>query len=69
MNRGQNMDELLTTREAARLFKVSESTIRRWRRKGVLPAVRIGTGKLKNRSVRFRLEDLRQIIQDLMAED
>jgi excisionase family DNA binding protein len=55
------MENLLTSRQAADYFQVSESTIRRWKRAGRLPYVRYGTGKGKNRTVRYRLTDLRAI--------
>lgn len=56
--------ELLTSKEAAGFLRVSESTIRRWRRENKLPYVRIGSGNGKNKTVRFRLEDLRRTIED-----
>ena len=57
------MKELLTTKEAAKFYSVSESTIRRWRRAGRLPYVRMGKGK--NGAIRYRLEDLRRIAAEL----
>jgi len=62
------VSELLTTQEAAAYLQVSPRTIRRWRQKHVLPYVRIGTGKTKHRSVRFRLEDLRRVLDQLTIE-
>ena len=62
------MSKLLTTNEAAEFLRVSERTIRRWRQNHVLPYLRIGTGKGKNKTVRYRLEDLRQLAEDLAAE-
>ena len=62
------MNELLTTQEAAAYLRVSPRTIRRWRQNHVLPYVRIGTGKTKHRSIRFRLEDLRRVLEELKSE-
>ena len=58
--------ELMTTKETAGFFQVSERTIRRWRHKRLLPCVLIGTGKRK--TVRFRLEDLRRVAADSASE-
>lgn len=35
-------DELLTTKEVADLFKVSQLTVRRWCATGVLPSIKLG---------------------------
>lgn len=37
-------DELLATSEAARLLRVSETTVRRWMDNGKLPVVRTASG-------------------------
>lgn len=39
---GQSFPELMTLSEAAKRLRVSETTIRRWKRDGVLPTERIG---------------------------
>jgi excisionase family DNA binding protein len=39
--------ELLSVSDAARLFKVSEGTIRRWVHLGKLPALQIGGGVIR----------------------
>jgi excisionase family DNA binding protein len=51
--------ELLTTSEAAKLLRVSQSTIDRWIRLGQLRAVKLPSG-------RFRIlrEDVEKLIQD-----
>ena len=59
--------ELLTTKQAAALLKVNERTIRRWRGK-CLPFVRIGLGTGKNKTIRYRVEDLRRIAEESAAE-
>jgi len=45
--------------EVARLFGVSASTVTRWARTGVLPAVRTPGGHY-----RFRSEDIRKVVAD-----
>ena len=45
-------EQLLTTAELAAWLKVSERTLRRWRKTGRITAVEIG------RTVRFRLSEL-----------
>ena len=56
--------ELLTTKEAAAYFRVHPSTIRRWKKEGHLPYVRLGTGKGRNRTIRYRLMDLRAVTEE-----
>lgn len=53
------MDQLLNVREAARLLKVSQMTIRRWTNAGLLPCYRIGP----KRERRFRLRDLEEYLR------
>ena len=56
-NRSPRLPEnLLRFRDVVRQTKASDSTVRRWRRDGVLPAVTIGG------TVRFRQEDLDALI-------
>jgi len=50
-------DRLLKASEAAKLLGLSISTIRAWRFRRILPAVQVG------RSVRFRLSDLKRIME------
>lgn len=47
-------DKLLTTREAARLLRASEASLRRWADAGLLPAGRVG----RRRARRFKEDDL-----------
>jgi excisionase family DNA binding protein len=47
-------DKLLTTREAARLLRASEASLRRWADAGLLPASRLG----RRRARRFKEDDL-----------
>jgi len=53
--------EYLTVAGAAAILNVSESTIRRWIREGVVPAYRVG-----RRSVRLKREDLNQQVTPLV---
>jgi excisionase family DNA binding protein len=43
-------DELKTTREAAHLLRVSESTVWRWITRGILPSYRVGPKRVYVRS-------------------
>ncbi|NQU47216.1 MAG: helix-turn-helix domain-containing protein [Planctomycetes bacterium] len=56
------MSGLLTSKQAAEFFQVSERTIRRWRQQNLLPCVLIGKGRRK--TVRFRIEDLRRVASE-----
>ena len=51
-------DEYLTAPEAARLLKVSPTTVWRWIKAGRLPALRVG-----ERSVRLKRADLSSVIR------
>ncbi|WP_067783560.1 helix-turn-helix domain-containing protein [Actinomyces vulturis] len=52
------MNEIYTSKEAAKLLKVSEGTLRNWRYDGVGPAFfKCG------RAVRYRQEDLEEWIE------
>ena len=51
-------DRLLTTREAARLLRVSEASIRRWADSGLLSASRVGRRRVR----RFHEADLRLVL-------
>jgi excisionase family DNA binding protein len=53
--------ELLTAREVARCLSVSERTIWRWTKQGVLPAPVYPGG----RSTRWRKADIRQFLDNL----
>jgi excisionase family DNA binding protein len=52
----QQSNSLLNTREAAKLLRVSEASIRRWSDSGVLPARRVG-GRRERRFERAELEN------------
>jgi transcriptional repressor of dcmA and dcmR len=52
----QQSSSLLNTREAAKLLRVSEASIRRWSDSGVLPARRVG-GRRERRFERAELEN------------
>lgn len=57
-------EELLTTKEAAQLLKVSPVTIKRYLRQGRLPAYHVGP-----RAIRIRKADLTQVMQARVAEE
>ncbi len=55
------LEELLTLKEAAKILRANEQTLRRWDRQGILKAVRVG----KRRGVgdrRYRREDIEAYI-------
>lgn len=52
--------ELITLKEAARLLRVSEATVRRWLKQGRLPAYHVGP-----RAVRIRRADVDAVISPL----
>lgn len=56
-------EELVTIAEAARVLKVSPSTIRRWIGDGDLPAYRVG-----HRRVRVRKPDLARLVVPVRGE-
>ncbi len=55
---------LLTKKQAAEMFAVSEATINRWRAEGLIPHVKIGTGNGRNQTIRFRRDQLLKIIEE-----
>ncbi len=50
----QEMPELLTLKEACDFLKVHPDTLRAWDAKGILPAIRIGTKRVR----RYKKEDI-----------
>lgn len=48
------MSDLLKCNDAARFLRICPGTLRRWARQGVVPSIRLGSG----RSIRFREADL-----------
>ncbi|MDW7773631.1 MAG: MEDS domain-containing protein [Desulfobulbaceae bacterium] len=58
------MESLLTVKEAAAFFNVSEMTVRRWTNSGVLKCYRVG-GK---RERRFRMQDLHEFLNPESTE-
>lgn len=52
------MTQLFTAKETAKILRVSEITLHRWRRDGKIPFVRI------NGSIRYREKDLEKIINE-----
>lgn len=43
----KNIPELLTLQEACRMLKVHPNTLRQWDKNGILPAIRIGTKRVR----------------------
>ena len=41
----ENLEELLTIKQAAKILNVNTQTLRRWDKKGILKAIRIGARK------------------------
>ncbi|HOX30538.1 MAG TPA: helix-turn-helix domain-containing protein [Candidatus Paceibacterota bacterium] len=58
-SQNQKMPELLTLQEACDLLKVHPNTLRKWDAQGVLPAIRIGTKRVR----RYRKDDLIKFLQ------
>ena len=56
-------DGLLTLQQVAEFFGISARTLRRWRQRGLLPAIRIAG------TVRFRLADLEHALADSAGDD
>jgi excisionase family DNA binding protein len=54
----QEMPELLTLTEACEMLKVHPNTLRQWDKNGVLPAIRIGTKRVR----RYRKQDIMKFI-------
>lgn len=55
------LEELLTLKEAAKILRANEQSLRRWDKQGILKAVRVG----KRRGVgdrRYRRKDLEEYI-------
>ncbi len=48
---------LLTPKEVATQFRVTQATVRRWTREGLVPAVKVG------KTIRFREEDIDALIK------
>ncbi len=59
MDNKQELPELLTLQEACDLLKVHANTLREWDRNGTLPAIRIGTKRIR----RYRKEDIIKFLQ------
>jgi excisionase family DNA binding protein len=56
------MSELLTRKDVSKLLHVSLMTVIRWESDGKLKPVRLSAG-----SVRYRAEDVQQLISDSMV--
>jgi excisionase family DNA binding protein len=55
----QEVPELLTLQEACDLLKVHPNTLRQWDKNGTLPAIRLGTKRVR----RYRKEDIINFLQ------
>lgn len=58
-NPEQEVPELITLKEACEMLKVHPNTLRQWDKNGVLPAIRIGTKRVR----RYRKEDIINFLQ------
>lgn len=56
--------ELLTLSEACELLKVHPNTLRQWDKQGILPAIRIGTKRVR----RYRKEDIIKMLNKNMKD-
>ena len=56
-------DEILTIKEAAKLLKYSETTLRSWVKKGKMPAFRVG------RKYRIRIRDINKEFKQHLPVD
>lgn len=52
------MEELMTTHEVAKMLHIHVNTVRRWDKRGILKAIRVGS----RRDRRFKLSDIEAII-------
>jgi len=50
----EEVPELLTLQEACEMLKVHPNTLRQWDKNGILPAIRIGTKRVR----RYKKEDI-----------
>ncbi len=55
----QEVPELLTLQEACDLLKVHPNTLRQWDKNGTLPAIRLGTKRVR----RYRKQDIINFLQ------
>jgi excisionase family DNA binding protein len=55
----QEVPGLLTLQEACDLLKVHPNTLRQWDKNGTLPAIRLGTKRVR----RYRKEDIINFLQ------
>jgi excisionase family DNA binding protein len=63
MSVGDNLPELMTVKEVAAFLRVSPLTIKRWGKKGKLPAIRInsrGDRRYKKEAVLWLVGEMRQ---------
>jgi excisionase family DNA binding protein len=64
-NKKENeVPELLTLSEACELLKVHPNTLRQWDKQGILPAIRIGTKRVR----RYRKEDIIKMLNKNMTD-
>ena len=62
-----DQERLYTTKEVAYLLSVDESTIYKWADMGKIRYVDLGTGK--KRLLRFRKEDIQQLIEENIVDN
>ncbi len=56
--KSQKIPELLTLKEACSILKVHPNTLRKWDAKGILPAIRIGTKRVR----RYKKESILRML-------
>lgn len=54
------MPELLTLKEACEILKCHPNTLRQWDKKGIFPAIRIGTKRVR----RYKKEDILKFLDN-----
>ena len=61
-SQNNELPELLTLQEASAMLKVHPNTLRQWDKKGILPAIRIGTKRVR----RYRKQDIMKLLNQNM---
>lgn len=58
--KSEKMPELLTLKEACDVLKVHPNTLRKWDAKGILPAIRLGTKRVR----RYKKEAIMRLLKE-----
>ncbi len=59
---------LLTTKEASQIFGVSEYELRRGFKKGIYPAIQLGSSDQKFRKIKWRYDLLEEVLKKEQSE-